>query len=30
VLGTAHLGILNSPVTSDHALEFLTDGRRRR
>jgi pimeloyl-ACP methyl ester carboxylesterase len=30
VLGTAHLGILNSPVTWDHALEFLTDGRRRR
>jgi hypothetical protein len=30
VLGTAHLGILNSPVTWDHALDFLTDGKRHR
>ena len=30
VLGSAHLGILNSPVTWDHALDFLTDGRRHR
>jgi pimeloyl-ACP methyl ester carboxylesterase len=29
VLGSAHLGILNSPVTWGHALDFLTDGKRR-
>ena len=27
LIGTAHLGILNSPVAWDHALDFLTDGK---
>jgi pimeloyl-ACP methyl ester carboxylesterase len=27
LIGTAHLGILNSPVTWEHALDFLTDGK---
>jgi pimeloyl-ACP methyl ester carboxylesterase len=30
LLGTAHLGILNSPVTWEHAFEFLTRGPRDR
>jgi pimeloyl-ACP methyl ester carboxylesterase len=29
LLGSAHLGILNSPVTWDHALDFLDDGKHR-
>ena len=29
VLGTAHLGILNSPVTWQRAFDFLSEGRRR-
>ena len=30
VAGSAHLGILASPTTWEAALDFLTDGKRRR
>jgi hypothetical protein len=30
LIGTAHLGILNSPTTWEAVSDFLTDGKRRR